>query len=82
MGHPATFTVHGDTKVQPLYSYGDEVQVYCWVEGPWRDGFDGKPTNVWDVLYTYPDDATQITAVPDAWVDTGGDTSKFVGRCY
>lgn len=68
--------------------YNSTAQTYCWVSGPAVTGPYGT-TSVWDAIngYTTPWGENIVfccgTKVfsSDAWLDTGGDTSKMVPHC-
>jgi uncharacterized protein YraI len=71
---------------------GSTARIYCWQSGPTVSATWGGrtwTTSVWDAVdgYTTPSgqnvDFTAGTKVfaSDAWIDTGGDTSKLVAHC-
>lgn len=68
--------------------YGTRAHITCWTPGPQVTGPYGA-TTVWDAVdeYTTPSGETYVfTPGPrvyasDAWIDTGGDTSRMVPRC-
>lgn len=68
--------------------YNSIAQLYCWVYGPAVTGPWGT-TSVWDAVngYTTPwGENVAYGAGPkvfssDAWLDTGGDTSKMLPHC-
>jgi uncharacterized protein YraI len=68
--------------------FDSTAQIYCWVSGPAVTGPYGT-TSVWDALDGYTTPSGQRYAFSggtkvfssDAWLDTGGDTSKMVAHC-
>lgn len=71
---------------------GSTARIYCWESGPtvsatW--GGETWTTSVWDAIdgYTTPSGqnvdygAGTKAFSSDAWINTGGDTSKLVGHC-
>jgi hypothetical protein len=70
-------------------SLGTRLVIVCWMNGPsitatWADGRTFS-TSVWDAVVdanaTSLNDGTRRLAVSDAWLDTGGDTSRLIGHC-
>lgn len=83
--------VHSGTPTGPVIGtmpYGSTAQLYCWVSGPAETG-PGGTTSVWDEVgsYTTPSGTNYAyagggyTFSSDAWLDTGGDTSKMLPHC-
>lgn len=68
--------------------YNSIAQLYCWVSGPAITGPWGT-TSVWDAVngYTTPWGQNVVYGAgpkvfsSDAWLDTGGDTSKMLPHC-
>lgn len=67
--------------------YNTTVQVWCWVSGPAVTGPFGT-TTVWDAVNSYTTPSGQNVAFvggtvfsSDAWINTGGDTSKMLPHC-
>jgi surface antigen len=66
-------------------AYGARVNISCYntgttVTATWPDGSTWT-TNVWDGLRNNSTGRFNGTYVSDAWMDTGGDTSKMVPHC-
>ncbi|GHJ36944.1 hypothetical protein [Streptomyces sp. TS71-3] len=65
---------------------GTRAHVDCWVPGPSVTGPFGA-TTVWDAVDSYTTPTGDIidfngrVLASDAWIDTGGDTSRMVPRC-
>jgi uncharacterized protein YraI len=70
---------------------GSKVTIYCWTTGPtvtatW--GGSTWTTNIWDTVdgYTTPSGQTYAFVggtrvyASDAWINTGGDTSKLITK--
>lgn len=68
--------------------YNSTAQLYCWVYGPPITGPWGT-TSVWDAVngYTTPWGENVVFGAgakvfsSDAWLNTGGDTSKMLPHC-
>lgn len=68
--------------------YQSTAQLYCWVYGPAITGPWGT-TSVWDAVASYtPPGSWTVVFGPgtkvfssDAWLNTGGDTSKMLPHC-
>jgi hypothetical protein len=68
--------------------YNSVARLYCWVSGPAINGPWGT-TSVWDAVdgYTTPWGENVVYGAgphvfsSDAWLDTGGDTSKMLPHC-
>jgi hypothetical protein len=71
---------------------GTQLVIVCWMNGPSVTGSFGNgdtiytySTTVWDAVVdtnaTTLNDGTPRLAVSDAWMDTGGDTSKLIRKC-
>jgi hypothetical protein len=70
-----------DHPVAGTVRYGDVVGISCWTRGApvtatWQDGSTWT-TDVWDRL----DQGGATGYVSDAWINTGGDTSKQASSC-
>ncbi|MEZ0070149.1 uncharacterized protein YraI [Streptacidiphilus sp. MAP12-20] len=68
--------------------YNSNADLYCWVSGPAVTGPFGT-TTVWDAVNDYTTPGGQSIAYvggtrvfsSDAWLNTGGDTSKMLPHC-
>jgi uncharacterized protein YraI len=68
--------------------YNSNAVLYCWVTGPAVTGPFGT-TTVWDAVDSYTTASGQSVAFvgdsrvfsSDAWLNTGGDTSKMLPHC-
>ena len=72
-----------DHPVVGTIRYGDQVGISCWTKGAqvtatWQDGSTWT-TEVWDRLDQNFGGAAGY--VSDAWINTGGDTSKQASSC-
>lgn len=72
-----------DHPVIGTVAFGDSVAIHCWARGTsvsatWPDG-STFTTDVWDRLEQQVGGTTGY--VSDAWVNTGGDTSKQTSAC-
>lgn len=87
----AGLNVHSGSPTGPVIDtmpYNSTAQLYCWVYGPAITGPWGT-TSVWDAVagYTTPWGQNVVYGAgtkvfsSDAWLNTGGDTSKMLPHC-